>query len=45
MTFLALKIYRYVCPNCLHTFLEKGKHDDHFCWNCGQGLVRIPDDD
>ncbi len=37
--------YRYVCPNCLCTFLDKAKHDDYFCWKCGQDLIRIPQDD
>ncbi len=24
------KMYRYVCPNCLHTFTSEEKHDDWF---------------
>lgn len=32
---------RYVCPNCLRTFLSEEKLDDPFCWKCGQGLYVI----
>lgn len=34
-------MYRYVCPNCLRTFLDKRKQDNMFCWNCGEEMVRI----
>lgn len=36
------KIYRYVCPHCLRTFLDKLYNEDLFCWKCGQGLEVIP---
>ena len=34
-------MYRYVCPNCLHTFLEEGRRTDLFCWKCGQHIIPI----
>lgn len=34
-------IYRYVCPNCLRTFLSEVL-DDPFCWKCGQALEQVP---
>ena len=35
-------MYRYVCPNCLRTFVQEKKEDGLFCWKCGQELVRVP---
>lgn len=35
-------VFRYVCPNCLHTFLDKSRQQDKFCWECGEGLIVIP---
>jgi len=35
-------MYRYVCPNCLRTFLDTKYYEDGFCWKCGQGLEVIP---
>jgi len=34
-------MFRYVCPNCLRTFVEKHKRDDFICWNCGELMERI----
>jgi ribosomal protein L37AE/L43A len=34
-------MFRYVCPNCLRTFLEKRKHFDWICHNCGEALIII----
>lgn len=35
-------IFRYVCPNCLRTFLDKARQEDKYCWKCGEGLIVIP---
>jgi rRNA maturation endonuclease Nob1 len=35
-------IWRYVCPNCLRTFLSEEYTEEWFCWRCGQGLEVIP---
>lgn len=35
-----LRIYRYVCPNCLRTFLDNIK-EKKFCWKCGQDMECI----
>lgn len=35
-------MYRYVCPNCLRTFIDKIFNESLFCWKCGQSLVVIP---
>jgi len=34
-------MYRYVCPNCLKTFLEEKRHLDWFCWKCGERVLPI----
>jgi hypothetical protein len=34
--------YRYVCPNCLRTFLDYVYDENRFCWKCGEGLEVIP---
>lgn len=34
-------MFRYVCPNCLRTFIEKKKNDQMLCWNCGEIMMRI----
>ena len=38
------KVYRYVCKNCLRTFLKAGFDNNLFCWKCGQDLKIIPDE-
>lgn len=32
---------RYVCPNCLRTFLDNVVDPNRFCWKCGQQLKAI----
>lgn len=36
-------IYRYICPNCLRTFLDEKGEKDRLCYNCGDILIVIPD--
>jgi hypothetical protein len=36
------EVNRYVCTNCLRTFLDEVREVGRFCWECGEGLVLIP---
>lgn len=34
--------YKYLCPYCFDSFVEKTAHTDWFCSSCGFDLVYIP---
>lgn len=34
--------YRYTCPHCLRTFIDKKYSEEYFCWECGEGLDVCP---
>jgi DNA-directed RNA polymerase subunit RPC12/RpoP len=36
------RYYRYVCPNCLRTFIDNKRDEELFCWKCGEKLKVIP---
>lgn len=34
-----IRFYRYVCPNCLRTFLDGELQINATCWKCKHSLV------
>ncbi len=36
---------RYVCPDCLRTFLSKERHHNWICWKCGERLIVVGAED